>query len=406
MNPPSDFSNSHPDVCPTCGNKGKSVKPITLRSLLRPELVEDVRGNVRGNVRGDIGEETFNFCENPECPMAYYGGQGTVFSKDDLTVRIGIKESSPPRTICYCFDHSMEEIRDEIVATGRSTMVEAISEELKDGCWCETKNPQGVCCLGAVSRFVRETKRELEAQPLTPALAAHSENFSSNITVVDEADCSSSTCCAEDAASSNGHKAGLLAAGGSALSALLASACCWLPLLLISFGISAGGLSRFFLQYRPLFLGGSVVLLGVGFYLLYFRQSKCDPSSSCSKRDIRLLRFNRSLLWVAAIGVGLFAFFPNYVGMILPSQSVLESDSISSSQRLVTLRIEKMTCEGCATVVQSALTRVPGVDQCSVSYEDSEAVCVVNSSEAPSLDMLAQAVASAGYRAFPKPESP
>ena len=312
----------------------------------------------------------------------------------------------PPRTICYCFDHSLEEIRDEIIATGNSTAVETISEELKDGCWCETKNPQGICCLGAVSRFVRETKQALEAQPLTPALAAHSESLSSDATVIDKTDSAISTGCAEDAASSYGHKAGLLAAGGSALSALLASACCWLPLLLISFGISAGGLSRFFLEYRPLFLLGSVVLLGVGFYLLYFRQSKCDPSSSCSKRDIRLLRFNRSLLCVAAIGVALFAFFPNYVGLILPSQSVLESDSISSAQRLVTLRIEKMTCEGCATVVQNALAKVPGVDQCSVSYEDSEAVCVVNSDESPSLELLAQAVAAAGYRALPYPDSP
>ena len=398
MNPPSDISNPQPGLCPTCGRKGKSVKPITLQSLLRPEI--------RGDIRGDIGEEKFNFCESPECPVAYFGGQGTVFSKDDLTVRIGIKEATPPRTICYCFDHSMEGIRDEIVATGRSTMVETISEELKDGCWCETKNPQGVCCLGAVSRFVRETKKSLETQPLTPALATHSESLSSDATVVDKADCSSTTCCAEDAASSNGHKAGLLAAGGSALSALLASACCWLPLLLISFGISAGGLSRFFLQYRPLFLVGSVLLLGVGFYLLYFRQTKCEPAYSCSTRDIRLLRFNRSLLWVAAIGVGLFAFFPNYVGLIFPSQNVLESESITSAQRLVTLRIEKMTCEGCAAVVQSALAKVPGVNQCSVSYEAGEAVCVVNSNDSPSLDMLAQAVAAAGYRALPGTEIP
>lgn len=394
MNPPRDISIPRPGLCPTCGVKGKSVKPMTLQSLLRPEFL------------GDIGEEKFNFCESPECPVAYFASRGAVFSKDDLTVRIGIKESAPPRTICYCFDHSMEEIRDEIITTGRSTAVETITEELKDGCWCETKNPQGVCCLGAVSRYVRETKQALEAEPLTPVLVAHSEGLSSNTTVFDEADCSTSPCCAEDAASSNGQKPGLYAVGGSALSALLASACCWLPLLLISFGISAGGLSRFFLQYRPLFLIGSVMLLGAGFYLLYFRQLKCDPSSSCTTRDIRLLRFNRALLWVAAIGVGLFAFFPNYVGLIFPSQNVLVSESISSAQRLVTLRIEKMTCEGCATVVQSALAKVPGVDQCSVSYEAGEAVCVVNSNESPSLEKLAQAVAAAGYRALPGPEIP
>ncbi|MCH7603960.1 MAG: heavy-metal-associated domain-containing protein [Planctomycetes bacterium] len=100
------------------------------------------------------------------------------------------------------------------------------------------------------------------------------------------------------------------------------------------------------------------------------------------------------------------AFFPNYVGLIFPSQNVLESESITSAQRLVTLRIEKMTCEGCAAVVQSALAKVPGVNQCSVSYEAGEAVCVVNSNESPSLDELAQAVAAAGYRALLGTEIP
>ena len=402
MSTPNDIVNPQYCLCPTCGSKGKSVNLITLKSLLRPESL----GNIRGDIRGDIGEETFNFCEGPECPVAYFSGQGTVFSKDDLTVRIGIKESAPPRTICYCFDHSMEEIRDEIAATGRSTIVKTITEELQDGCWCETKNPQGSCCLGAVSRFVRETKQALATEPLTPALAAHAEGLSSDATVIDEAHCSTSTCCVEDASSSKGHKAGLFAVCGSVLSALLASACCWLPLLLISFGISAGGLSRFFLQYRPLFLVGSIVLLGAGFYLLYFRQVKCEPSSSCSKRDIRLLRFNRALLWVAAIGVGLFAFFPNYAGFLLADQQSDEPVVLVAEQVEITLQIEGMFCEACATIVQSALAKVPGVNQCSVSYDNAVAVCVVNSAAPPATKMLVQTVEAIGYRALPGQDSP
>ena len=95
MNPHRDISSLKPGLCPTCGRKGKSVKPITLQSLLRPEF----RGEIRGEIRVDIGEEMFSFCESPECTVAYFGSQGTVFSKNDLTVRIGIKESASPRTI-------------------------------------------------------------------------------------------------------------------------------------------------------------------------------------------------------------------------------------------------------------------------------------------------------------------
>ena len=59
--------------------------------------------------------------------------------------------------------------------------------------------------------------------------------------------------CCEPAVSSDAapsgiadQRAGQWAVGGSVVSALAASACCWIPLLLIALGISAGGLSAWF----------------------------------------------------------------------------------------------------------------------------------------------------------------
>ena len=56
---------------------------------------------------------------------------------------------------------------------------------------------------------------------------------------------------------------------GAIVSALFASACCWLPLLLIGFGVSGVAFASFFEQYRILLMVITFVLLGTAFYFTY-----------------------------------------------------------------------------------------------------------------------------------------
>lgn len=47
-------------------------------------------------------------------------------------------------------------IRDELAATGKTTVIERIAAEMKAGfCACEIRNPQGSCCLGNVKAAVK-----------------------------------------------------------------------------------------------------------------------------------------------------------------------------------------------------------------------------------------------------------
>ena len=136
--------------CPCCGAAGQPVKPVTLRALLKPKSAAQVRE-----------EETYffcgAFCGGAACDVVYFAPGSQVFLKDDLIVRVGSKESAPPRPLCYCFGHTMESIAAEIEGTGRSTAVADIRMRMRDeGCSCETKNPAGRGCLGTVERFVRE----------------------------------------------------------------------------------------------------------------------------------------------------------------------------------------------------------------------------------------------------------
>jgi hypothetical protein len=51
-------------------------------------------------------------------------------------------------------------VEDEIRATDRCTIPERIAAEVKAGnCACEARNPQGACCLGNVSAFVRKAMK-------------------------------------------------------------------------------------------------------------------------------------------------------------------------------------------------------------------------------------------------------
>jgi hypothetical protein len=137
--------------CPFCGTEGKPVKPVTLRSLLQPHL------------RAEVKDEVYRFCANPDCALVYFNADGSqTFPRADLTVRVGVKERSGPRPLCYCFGHSAESMREEWIRTGKSTVLETVKAEVKAGtCHCEVTNPAGGCCLGDLTK-------ELKALMTTP----------------------------------------------------------------------------------------------------------------------------------------------------------------------------------------------------------------------------------------------
>jgi NAD(P)H-nitrite reductase large subunit len=75
--------------------------------------------------------------------------------RGDLTVRVGIKERNGPRHVCYCFNHTIEEIEEEVRRSGTTTVLDDIKTRMKTACWCETKSPQGSCCLASVTKCKR-----------------------------------------------------------------------------------------------------------------------------------------------------------------------------------------------------------------------------------------------------------
>lgn len=211
--------------------------------------------------------------------------------------------------------------------------------------------------------------------------------------------CESPLSPSEAAPSIRRARGGLWTAGASVMSAAAASACCWLPLLLVTLGLSAAGVSSAFEKVRPYFLGACAVLLGLGFYLVYIRNGKCAPNTACAGVNRRLARLSRGALWIATLAVAAFTFFPHWPALVLSATSSQEAHENRPGPPVVTLRIGGMTCEGCALTVQKGIQAVPGVAGARVLYPKGEARITLDESSTASNEALIAAVHRAGYEA-------
>jgi hypothetical protein len=141
-----------PAVCRRCGNRGRAIPKHTVESLLKPEALSR------------LYEGDYFFDESPDCEIVYFSNKrASSFTKTDVRVRVGIKETQAPIPICYCFGHTVESARAEIEATGKSTVAARITREIRAGnCACEVKNPSGRCCLGEVNKAIKVLLLESE----------------------------------------------------------------------------------------------------------------------------------------------------------------------------------------------------------------------------------------------------
>lgn len=285
--------------CPSCGNNGKAVKATTLYSLIKKERQDS------------ITDSRYFFCDSKGCDVVYFTEHGSqTFYKQDLVVRVGIKEDSPPRPICYCFNHTVEEIFEEIQLTGKSTVMDDIRAHMKKGgCSCETRNPQGSCCLGTVEYFVKEAFRQ------SGKTERGGEFMKETLNGIAE-----DSCCSTVERSMKGvrtNRFAYLGPIGGIISAILASLCCVGPFVLVMLGASgawAGNL-RVFEPYRPIFILFTMGFLGAGFYNVYKKPKEdCKPGSLCAAP--RTKRMGKIIIWTVTIIVFFLLILPYLIGLL------------------------------------------------------------------------------------------
>lgn len=135
-------------VCPTCNNKAKNVKLITLKSLLKSTALETLNANVN-----------HYFCSSKECDVVYFDADNKKYLISDIKVAVHQKDDDVTTPICYCFDWTKEKIEKFVKQELSPNPIEHIRKNIKeDRCGCEVNNPQGGCCLGNVSKYIRSIK--------------------------------------------------------------------------------------------------------------------------------------------------------------------------------------------------------------------------------------------------------
>jgi copper chaperone CopZ len=371
--------------CPKCGKKGKTVKRVTLRALLKDEYVARVAGSDESNCESGCspskGSTGWRFCDSPDCDVVYFGEEnGVTFAKDQLKVTVGVKEMAGERPLCYCFGHSVATITSELRLKGQSDALTDIRQKMKDpGCSCEVTNPSGSCCLGSVAKGIETAKAELT--PIARTV-------------------------------SSGNKAETITKIGTVLSAIMASACCWLPLLLLAFGVSGAGIAGALEAYRPLFIVLTFGFLAAAFYLTYLpRKSQATEGYCCStaqdccavpqqgtKRRFSMMTVNKVMLWAVTLLAVVFLFFPKYVSLFLAShQAESETSATSPLVTKTTIAVEGMTCEGCSVALQQTLKEVPGVLSAKVDYKNKQAVVSTEACCPFPKDAILKAVENAGF---------
>lgn len=155
----------------------------------------------------------------------------------------------------------------------------------------------------------------------------------------------------------------------------MASSCCWLPVLLLTVGVSGAGIASALEAYRPIFMAVTFSFLAMAFYFTYRPRNVAageldccaepvlegtgsvptSPGSSPSlaKLDIpapasggkwrfNMMAMNKVMLWGVTVLAVVFLFFPSTVTGLLGSGS----EQVTAGMTRTELRIKGMTCDG------------------------------------------------------------
>jgi len=183
---------------------------------------------------------------------------------------------------------------------------------------------------------------------------------------------------------------------GSIAAAFVASLCCIGPLLAAIAGVGAFGAATVFETARPYFLVAAATLLAMGFYLTYRKSDKVCADRTCipvaSKRS-------NVAIWGGLAAVSVLASFPYYsaaVWKIASSRPIISTPASSATASLI-IPIEGLTCAGCASILESKLNSLHGVQRVRVSFEEKTAAVNFDKSQLEA-SQIRDVIRSAGFQ--------
>ncbi|OQK16042.1 hypothetical protein AU255_13085 [Methyloprofundus sedimenti] len=125
---------THSYACPECHQFGKS---ISLKTLYH---------NVRFPENQQILADSYFYCANKSCAVAYFSISGKILAQYLLSSAQA--QAIEADKLCYCFDISAAQYRSALKDNIAERVKNFVIEQTKTGlCACEIRNPSGQCCL-------------------------------------------------------------------------------------------------------------------------------------------------------------------------------------------------------------------------------------------------------------------
>jgi copper chaperone CopZ len=192
----------------------------------------------------------------------------------------------------------------------------------------------------------------------------------------------------------------------------MASSCCWLPLVLLAFGVSGAGIAGALDSYRPVFIVVTFGFLAAAFYFAYRPRkpttapaARCAASHGCcptptrsGRRRLDVMALNKLMLWGVTLLAVVFLLFPKYVGLLAGGSRTGEPTVDDPLVRTTSFTVEGMSCDGCSALVGKAIKDVPGVLSVKVDYDKKRAVVSTEACCPAPVGAILQALEKAGYR--------
>ena len=150
--------------------------------------------------------------------------------------------------------------------------------------------------------------------------------------------------------SSPSNRGERIAKAGTVVSAIMASSCCWLPPLLLVFGVSGAGMIAAIEEYRPYMMVVTFSFLAMAFYFTYRpkkaaaagQEDCCAPAADGPTRRFNMMTMNKVMLWAVTAMAIVFLFFPQFVTGMLTT----DTGEFTADMDRTTVKIAHMTCFG------------------------------------------------------------
>lgn len=138
------------NICPLCNKESKKVSSLTIKSMIKNEYKKNM-----------TNFEGFHFCSNANCNVIYFQEE-KIIKQCELIKKVGLKEWTNPKTICYCFNLTKEKIIESLLLHGKNYVLNNIKKKMnKSACDCKRNNPSGQCCLKDINKTINELRMVL-----------------------------------------------------------------------------------------------------------------------------------------------------------------------------------------------------------------------------------------------------